>query len=106
ANVSAGNRNMAKTNSGLSRVRMAYRIVLMFALLAFVASMFSGHSAILDILANILLAASIVLLITANGGFYFLRHFKKRLAISLKRRGRVFAVRPSIGKALANDTSR
>jgi len=83
---------MAKRNNGLSRVRIAYRIVLRFALLTFVASMFSGHSAILAILANILLAASVVLLIAVHNGFYFLRHFKNCFASFLIRRDATSAV--------------
>lgn len=45
---------------------MARRIIFRFALVAWIASMASGHSAILDILAAILLAASIVLTAIAS----------------------------------------
>jgi hypothetical protein len=52
---------------------MAFR----FALLALLTSLFSGHSTILDILANILFAVSIVLFAAAHNGFSFLAPTQK-----------------------------
>lgn len=52
---------MAKRNAGPLRLRMARRMTFRLALLALAASMASGHSATLGILADILLIASIIL---------------------------------------------
>jgi hypothetical protein len=47
-------------------LRTAHRIVFRLAVLALITSLFSGHSAMLDIVANILFAASIVLFVAAH----------------------------------------
>jgi hypothetical protein len=98
-----GSHSIANRNKGRLRWRIAHRMAFRFALLALLTSLFSGHSTILDILANILFCRlNRSICCCPQRVFVSCANSKRRFALSLN----VGAVRPSIGQSLANDAFR